>query len=442
MRLLGSRRTTTRVAAVAVAVCCALGSSPASAAPVDSWPSDTAGGTSSSYNPGESVITAANAPRARLAWSVSGNGGPLGAPTVVGGQVFRVIDTSVAGPPSTFEVRSARTGALLWQISLPGNAFYEQGVTVDAARSLAIVSFQGFGRPPGVLAVDLVRKRIAWTRDLPARRYSWSGNDVYGAGPVVSDGTRIFVAGADNAVNAFRLSDGARLWTVPLALRAERLLHQWYGTATSGGVVYVGTSQGLGAYDAVSGRRLWSAPAAGRPMVAGGRVFVARAGGVTAVNAAGCGASTCPVLWNRELGPSKTWPPGADGRAPRIGAASATTLYATYFDYGDGMTQRGVLVRLSASTGAVLWSASTLEDPGTPARGGDTVWLIANPGPDGTGVRSVVGYSASARGTAPLFRYEMPVGQRGFYGGIAISGGTVVVQNSAGPLRGFRIPGT
>ncbi|WP_324278160.1 PQQ-binding-like beta-propeller repeat protein [Blastococcus brunescens] len=277
---------------------------------------------------------------------------------------------------------------------------------------------------------------------MPPRRHSWSGNDVHGAGPVVSDGTRVFVAGADNAVNAFRLTDGAPLWTVPLALRGERLLHQWYGTATSRGVAYVGTTQGLGAYDAASGRSLWSAPAAGRPVVAAGRVFVARAGGVTAVDAAGCAAVTCPVLWNRELGPSKTSPPGADGRAPRIGGASGSTLFATYFDYGDGMTQRGVLVRLSASTGAVLWSTSTLENPGTPARAGGTVWLIADPGPDGTGVRSVEGYRASGRGTASLFRYELPVGQRGFYGGVAISSGTVVAQSMSGMVVGFRVPGT
>ncbi|WP_324278650.1 hypothetical protein [Blastococcus brunescens] len=130
-----SGRTGLRLAAFAVAAACVLSSTPAGAAPADAWSSETAGGANASTNPGESVITAANAARARVAWTVDGNGGPLVAPTVVGGQVFRVRDTGSAGPASTFEVRSARTGAVAWTLALPGNAFYEQGVTVDAARS-------------------------------------------------------------------------------------------------------------------------------------------------------------------------------------------------------------------------------------------------------------------------------------------------------------------
>jgi hypothetical protein len=125
-----------------------------------------------------------------------------------------------------------------------------------------------------------------------------------------------------------------------------------------------------------------------------------------------------------------------------MGAASATTLFATYFDDSDDMHPKGWLVRISVATGAVQWAAQTLADPGTPSRGGDAVWLIVNPGPQGSGVRSVVAYSATARGTAPLFTYPMSVPQRGFYGGVAISGGTVVAQSWFGSMLGFRIPGT
>lgn len=436
-------RAATRLLPATVAALCALTLTATGAQAADSWPSDTAGGANTSYNAGEVVLTPAGAGRAQLAWSARSSAGSFTAPTVVNGKVFRVDSTSSASTTSPFEVRSARTGALLWSIPLPDLAFYEQGVTVDAAKGLAVVSFKGSGRPDGVLAVDLIRQRIAWRQYLPADRH-WFAWDPRGASPAVSDGSRVYVSGADNAVNAFRLSDGARLWTVPLPLRAETTLHTHYGTAVAGGLLYVGTSQGLRVHDAVTGRRVWTAAAAGYPVVAGSRVFVARAGGVTAVSASGCGAGTCPALWHRELGPSETWAPGWLPTAPKIGGASSTSLFATYHDDpgGDGLDERGVLVRLSAATGAVVWSASTLEDPGFPARGGDTVWLIASPGPNGEGVRSLVAYPASGRGTDPVFRYEMPFGDRGFQGGVAVSGGSAVVQQWAASMRGFRIPGT
>lgn len=402
--------------------------------------SETGGPANAAHDGREKVIGPSNAGRLAQVWADDRFTGTRTPPTVVGGTVYRVLSTSSALATSPFEVRSARTGELLWSLRLPDRAFYEQGVTVDLARGLAVVSFKGSGRSDGVLAVDLVQRRIAWTSYLPADRVWWA-SDPRGAGPAVVDGQRVYVSGADNAVNAFRLSDGALLWTLPLAANGERWLHRHYGTAAAGGIVYVGTSEGLQAHAAADGRRLWSAPAAGHPVVAGGRVLVARDRGVTAVSAAGCGAATCPVLWQRELGPSKTFAPGALPTAPRIGGATSSTLFATYVTGEGGIDERGVVVRLSAKTGAVLWSAVTLEDPGFPYRAGATVWLIANPGPDGAGERSVVAFPATGRSTAPLVSVPMPRGS-GFYGGVMVSGGTVVVQNMAGPLLAYRVPGT
>ena len=406
-----------RAAVTATALALAVVAGPvsgATAAPVDAWTSEFGGAGNATNNPGESVITPKNAPQLTQAWSANVYAGAHVAPAVVDGVAYHVVNPSNTNDPSTLTGTDVRTGATLGTASLPGKATYHRGLTV--VDGVVVLPFDGAGRPGGVLAFDVASRTIRWTWSLPAS--SVPGTDNRTTGQLTVDGGRVYVSGAGNTVNALRLSDGAPLWTLPSTSTVVR------GMTAANGVVYTGGNGGVIAYSGATGQRLWSAPGQGAPVVAGGRVFSADGSSVVAVSATGCGQATCPALWRRDVG--LTW------SGINVGGANAATLFLTY-TRGDGRS--GVIERLAAGTGALQWSAPLDPGAGQPVRAGNTVWLIAN-------AKSLVGFSATATGTKPLRVLTEPVDRQGALQGIAVSGGTVLVQSWPAYLTGYRVPGT
>jgi outer membrane protein assembly factor BamB len=418
-------------AAMAVTVVAPTGSSPsAAAAGVDAWPSAFGGPANTTNNPGESVLTAANASRVQQAWVAKQEMGSETAPTVVNGVVYYFDNpTSNAALSTRLVAASARTGARLWSLLLPAGQAYMGGMTV--AGDVAVMGYQGHRKRAGITAVNLTTHRVAWNRALPAlpAEYSWLANWL--PGQVVADSTRVYIAGGSTDLAAFRLSDGAPLWSLPMKVPFESA-----NIAVANGVVYGTPTSGgkVTAYNAATGRRLWTAPG-GRsiPVVAGGRVFTTSFSEVIAVNAAGCGRSTCPALWTRAIPDVLQW-------SLEIGGADAQTLFAVYT---AGSTGR--MVRLSAASGAVQWSAAIGEGvTGVPARGADVVWVLSyvHTWTAAGDLYRLQAFPATGSSTRALRTLNLPAGLGNSDMDIAVASRTVFVQAWPQTLTAYRIPGT
>ena len=351
--------------------------------------------------------------------------------TIVNGKVFHVIGANQGHQPSVFSVRDGRTGELLWSLDLPLGTRVHTGLTVVASRARAYVPFSGYERPGGILAIDLARHEVAWERQLPPERYTWGENSAISA--LTADASRLYVFGATRTLIAYRLSDGAQAWSVPLTFDAGGHEHVVDGVAVGDGVVFTGGSEGLVAYAATTGRRLWTGAGRGLPVVAGGRVFSALPDGIAAFRASGCGASRCSAVWTQRFG-------GRVEVAPKVGGATASILFATY---QDRLTLDFSVARIAASSGRVGWTAPAGIYAGHPVRAGDSLWFVyAALGPNGSHDPGFLGFSAFAQTSEPLTAIEHVPAAHGFHGGIAVASGTLVVQKASGWLTAYRVPGT
>jgi outer membrane protein assembly factor BamB len=398
----------------------------ASAAAPDTWTAFAGDAGNAATNPGETVITTVTAARVGTAWATTSRSASPYAPAVVDGAALRVVSTGNVYDPSQLTSTSPTTGATLGTVQLPGGAQYYSGLTVTG--SLALIPFHGFQRPGGVLAVDLSTRKVVWSRDLPASALSWSGNSQ--AGLPYTDGQRVYVSGSSNVVNAYRLSDGALLWTAPITFNSQNTPNRVDGMAVGNGAVFTAGAEGLVAYDAATGRRLWTGPGSGRPVVAGGRVFVTGSGVVQALPAAGCGKATCAPSWTTPF-------PVLNPNTLEVAGADASTLFVTY---SDGT---GVVTRLSASTGARQWSATVGRYATGLVRGGDMVWLN-NEYADASGAvaQRIVGFSATATGSVPLRTIPLTADLAGFPQTLGVAAGTLFQQVNGRALVGYRVAPT
>ena len=425
-----------RVRRIAIALAALLGMTvlmptvPADAAPANSWSTPSGGNGNQRNNAGEVTVTARNAARVTTAWATSNaNLGGEQTPTVVGGVVYYIHRAVSVTDWNTLVAASARTGKTLWQVHLslrPNSMILDSGVTVAGSRVL--VPYWDPTDEVGLIAVDMTRHAVAWT-STTTRNAGWS----YSKHHVYADASRAYVNLAGVTLAAYRLSDGRLLWTVPLASPYR------VGVALGSGLVYVGYDDvpGITAYDSATGRKMWTAPGGGTPVVAGGRVFSKPTDfWVNAVNAAGCGKATCPALWTRKF------PVGTDGEL-EVGGADGTSLFVSYqrLDPGD-RDYTAVLVRLSAATGSQLWTRTLGDYFGPPVRGGGVLWIFNSyVATDGRSRTRIVGFAASGSRTTPLC--EIPVSQVGTPQSIAIGGGTLLYKTHiAAQLIGFRVPGT
>lgn len=141
--------------------------------------------------------------------------------------------------------------------------------------------------------------------------------------PVLADGEAAVYVGTDaGTVYAIDTASEDVLWSASVGSAVVD------SPALADGSLFVPTSSGgLVVLDAATGAPAWSAgagTAVSQPAVAGGVVFAASAGGtLSAYDAAGCGAATCPPLWSTDVGAEVTGGPSVDGGQVYVGTADA-----------------------------------------------------------------------------------------------------------------------
>ena len=128
--------------------------------------------------------------------------------------------------------------------------------------------------------------------------------------------------------------------------------------------------------------------------------------------------------------------PDADSGRISVDAADASRVFVTYRTTVDeqaepcGGTRRGVVARLTASTGEIEWTAIVGSYTKGLIRGGSTIWLyneFGDPDLRCTVQTRILGFAADAEDTEPLVALRSDA-RDGFPLGLAIASGTLLQQ--------------
>jgi len=265
----------------------------------------------------------------RVEWSV-GVKGPVGAgsPVVQDGVVY-VGDES--GYVSAIE---EATGTILWQLDV--GAAINSGLSV--ADGLVIV-----GDDNGVIhALTAVGGAETW--------HHQTGGPVHSSSAVID--SVVYAASLDGNLYALDLATGTLHWPAPVATSGAVSR----GIAVANGVIYAGSggatatdAGALGAYDAATGARLWTAPLqpgnTSTPMVADGKVFVS--GGLDGPAEATHLLYAFDAVTGQAVWPASFSVPTGDMLLP--GAVADGQVFAESID--------GSLYVLDAASGSKFWTA-------------------------------------------------------------------------------------
>lgn len=300
---------------------------PAAAAPPPAnWAQDGYGPGNTSYNPAESVINSSTVGKLKTRWTVTPKSGTDGcplapvAPVVVGSRMF-VLEPYGNGVGAY----DTKTGKRLWSYT----AGHVEATGLAVSGSTVVVTdvncYSNSSYDSNVVALDAATGAERWSSLTP-----WTTDTVVvDAGTVAVSG---FCGTCDDAaygVEAFRLSDGASLWTRPNAVLAGpvsaggRILlagtdgdyteavsittgaGPWatglrYAASAADPVraqYYVTGPVGLRALATASGKTLWTVKnESGDLATDGRRVYVASAGRINAYD-----TKTGKRLWTRVL---------------------------------------------------------------------------------------------------------------------------------------------
>jgi outer membrane protein assembly factor BamB len=275
------------------------------------WPGFHRGPQHHGYNPTENVLSVSSVGGLQLRWKAATGGYVNSSPAIANGMVFTGSDDT------TLYAFNAETGQLIW--SAAGACGASSPVVVDG------VVYSG---SYGLHAFNAVTGRPLWDA---APDYTIV------ASPTVANGI-VYAGDVDyNGFGAFDAATGQQIWSVLDNPNTQI----WSSPAVSGGLVYVSDGQFLYAYDATTGKLIWTAAAGGEifssPAVENGVVFVGSGAGLHAINAA-----TGDPLWTAAARENiESSPAVADG-VVYVGSFSSNALYA-----------------FNAATGETLWTAST-----------------------------------------------------------------------------------
>lgn len=191
-----------------------------------------------------------------------------------------------------------------------------------------------------VAAAPQLRER--WTRDIGAGAGS---GDRLTATPIIADG-RIFAIDSNSEVSAYDAASGRHLWTAELTPDEEDDGHISGGLAYEGGRVFAGTGFAqVVALDAASGQIAWrktvSGPVRSAPTVRGGRVFAVSLDNKLHALAAHDGS----LLWNHAGSPEMAMLLG--GASPAVDQGVVVVPYTS-----------GELAALKVDNGRQLWMDS------------------------------------------------------------------------------------
>ncbi len=333
-------------------------------------------------------------------------------PVIAGGVVYTL---DAAGQ---VQASATDSGAALWRADITplgensGAEGFGGGLALEGS-SLYVTT--GFGE---LLSINTGNGAINWRYGFPAPLRG---------GPTVSAG-RVFVMGANDVAYAIDGARGKLSWSQAGPASAGPVTMGGSSPAVRGNNVVLPFSSGRSMGVSTSGQLRWSSDVnqarlsnvrasiggfPGAPVISGGRIFMANAGGESAALRAGNGAE----VW--------ALPVGATGTAAVIGGA--------VFSVSD----TSQLLRIDAATGRVIWAVQLPEFENPEKRRG----FIAHFGP------VVAGGQVIVAGTDGRLRFFDPVSGAAGYsvalpGGAAsapvVAAGVLYVQNAKGQLLAFQ----
>jgi outer membrane protein assembly factor BamB len=404
----------------------------------DQWTGVYGTAGNSSANPGEHVVTASNAGKIRQAFAAPGRNDGAYPPVVLAGVVYSVG----GGTSPTFSASSPKTGKVLWSMALP-YTLSSYGFGMTGTGSTVLVAFRS-DPAGGVLAVNTAKHSIAWRAFFPAS--TTAGVDRSYPGQPTTDGTRVFISGSSNSVNAYAVATGKFLWGHPYTDNDNGGINAVDGFAAGGGYFYTGGGEGLVAYNASTGKKVWTSDPAisyGVPVLAGGRVFVNAGNSIEAFSAAGCGTSACRPAWSTSVD-------SYDFDDIGIAGADSSSVFISYRTARPGGPTQcasgfvGHIARLSAGTGKTQWQTSVGDYAQGVVRGGNVIWVV-NEYVDSkceADQYRLLAYSVTATGTTPLASVGIASAYFGYPQSLSVASGTVFETPNDSVLVGYRVPGT
>ena len=283
--------------------------------------------------------------------------GPVSYPLIAGGKVFvTVADIPNSGYGTTLYALDQATGATVWSQTISGT-YYWSNAAYDAGR-VFVVNFDGLLR-----AFDAATGAPSWAVQLPGQ-YAFSSAPTADGGVVYTGG-----AGSGGTLYAVSESDGAVLWTQPVANGDQS------SPALSATDVFVSYACGLVyAFDRTTGQLRWfnDGPCSG----GGGKTAVYHADRVYSRDFFGneiLDASTGSLLGTFQAGPAPAFA-GKIGLFLNGSTLQATSGRRTLWTFsGDGGlvtapivvgstafvgSSSGMLYGLDLRRGLLVWSAN------------------------------------------------------------------------------------
>ena len=270
------------------------------------------------FNRFETVLTRSNVRHLTQLWAVPVGAGVLYAsPVVSGGRVF------IGGGDGRMYAFDAATGATLW-VGEAQNLFFVDSAAVGHGLVFASSVYQT------LLAYDAETGAVAWTSDLTDVR----------ASPTLAGGT-LYVGSFDGTLSALDPQTGTPKWS---AVGGCCVFDQ-APVVDNGRVFQMRTNDTLTAYDAKSGKQLWTVPAfsVGTLAAAHGMLFYDYPPYMFALD-----QTTGAEVW----------------RAPVVVSARVSSPAVANRRVFTTQTE---LIALDAATGAVLWSAPAVNSQWGPS---------------------------------------------------------------------------
>lgn len=289
-------------------------------------------------NTAETTITPANVSRLSAAWTIAGTGGDTDQLLTSNGRLF--VNTG-----QVIAAFDAGTGQPLWRSGKmrgPISSIVAYGGLLYAAdESYTVHQTSGDIAVPAIVALDESTGDLKWA--VPNLNGQGYGVNV----PLAVGDGRVYAAFGNGAATAVDATTGKQVWFDS----ADNYHIFASGFAYSNGhlVSTAGTRGGSSYASLIS-------PANGSlesqsvlsdrtPTIVGNRIIAESPSGVAAAALSGCGASTCPALWqNRDL-------------ENDVSNVAVSTRYVVVGRSGDN--QHPVLSVLDISTGRELWNVPT-----------------------------------------------------------------------------------
>ena len=314
---------------------------PASAATASTWPQTGADAGMSYYNPDENVVNASTVGKLKLRWQITPSPsecpGTVG-PVIAGGLVL-TQDTS------GLTARNSATGKLVWRETdrfsdRRAHHIAVSGSTVVVTSSDSLCMIEGGDADGLVYAFDLATGRPLWGRSPNTD----AAQLVVTRGMVIVSGNDY---GTEPNVEAYRLTDGASLWSDGTGSDGARTL---FSTVPVGGDVLISRYGQVWRVDAVTGQPTGSWPSAWTPLAAhGDRIFV---GDNSDWSLKAVRVSTGAVAWSMDRVSNRV---ATDGRRLYVGIGAALEAY-------------------DVASGKPAWSVGLGARVGRPVRAGGLVY--------------------------------------------------------------------